>query len=125
VKANLLASLALCISVLAALPAFSQKPEDSLPSDANIDIWHTITPNGDGVNDCLAFMNASSSPICLEVFNRFGKVLVEDGNYQNDWPSKDVTAVQLPEGVYYYRIALLKPDGFDVQEYAGSFNVLR
>jgi gliding motility-associated-like protein len=125
VKTILIVSLALGVYVLAAVPAFSQKPQESSSSDAHITIYLTITPNGDGVNDHLTFHYTGSSPLCVEVFNRSGKVLLDEGDYRGDWPSKDVTAEQLPEGVYFFRVTLLNTDGLEVQDYVGDFTVLR
>lgn len=54
---------------------------------------NVITPNNDGKNDTFVtgFKNAS-----IEIYNRYGKLIFESKDYQNDW-GKDV-----PSSTYYY-----------------------
>jgi hypothetical protein len=53
----------------------------------------------------------------LMVFDRWGRKLYEDSNYQNDWHADG-----LPDGVYYYR---LKTVGlYETKIYKGSINIL-
>ncbi|MCB0686051.1 MAG: gliding motility-associated C-terminal domain-containing protein [Saprospiraceae bacterium] len=64
-----------------------------------------LTPNGDGRNDSLIFglNNRSAS---LSIFNRWGNVVYQNTNYQEDWTGLDQNSNQLPDGVYYYVLQL-------------------
>ncbi len=65
---------------------------------------NVITPNGDGINDALVFDGLESYPgSSLKVFNRWGTVVYESSNYNNDWEPTDIT-----DGTYYY---ILVPGG--------------
>jgi gliding motility-associated-like protein len=55
---------------------------------------NVITPNGDGINDVFVLPEAGAR---LQVVNRWGKVVYESANYQNDWGGSD-----LPAGVYFF-----------------------
>lgn len=57
-----------------------------------------ITPNGDGINDVLEITNAEKFPNnTLQIFNRWGKKVFEQMNYQNNWGGEG-----LIDGTYYY-----------------------
>jgi hypothetical protein len=53
----------------------------------------------------------------LKVFNRWGTIVYESGDYKNDWKISD-----LAEGVYYYEFVWNRPKK---EYYTGSFNVLK
>lgn len=67
-----------------------------------------ISPNGDGINDALVFTNLEYfSPATLKVFNRWGNVVYENDNYQNDWKGTNrFTNEDLPDGTYFYQLSL-------------------
>jgi len=57
-----------------------------------------ITPNGDGLNEILAFKNLEYfKNNKLQVFNRWGTRLYKDDDYKNNWSGKD-----LSDGTYFY-----------------------
>ncbi|MEO8760814.1 MAG: gliding motility-associated C-terminal domain-containing protein [Bacteroidia bacterium] len=57
-----------------------------------------ITPNGDGINEILAFKNLEYfKNNKLQVFNRWGARLFQDPDYKNNWSGKD-----LSDGTYFY-----------------------
>ena len=59
---------------------------------------NVFTPNGDGVNDLLVFHNLESyANSKLIIYNRWGSVIFENGNYLNDWNGKDIH-----DGTYYF-----------------------
>lgn len=59
---------------------------------------NVFTPNGDGMNDYFTLFNLDDYPsAAVKVFNRWGKVVYENENYQNDWDGGDLNA-----GTYYY-----------------------
>lgn len=71
-------------------------------ADCQITIPNIISPNGDKVNDFFwieglqYYSNAE-----LKVFNRWGNLVYESGNYKGDWSPSDVS-----DGVYFYTLNL-------------------
>jgi gliding motility-associated-like protein len=61
-------------------------------------IPNVFTPNNDGVNDTFFIRNLPPSTI-VRIVNRWGKVVFESSNYQNDW-----TGGEYPDGIYYYTV---------------------
>jgi gliding motility-associated-like protein len=78
---------------------------------------NVFSPNGDGVNDALVFEGIQYLPnTALHVFNRWGQVLFQSGNYKNNWrPSPDI-----PEGTYFFVLKL--EDG---RTFTGHVTILR
>jgi gliding motility-associated-like protein len=65
---------------------------------------NVITPNGDNHNDALVFTGLDRFPNSrLEVYNRWGLMIYESDDYQNDWSPADIS-----EGTYFY---ILVPGG--------------
>jgi len=63
-----------------------------------LQIPNVFTPNSDGINDYFVIRNLDIfSTNQLIITNRFGKVVFEKINYQNNWD-----AINIPDGVYYY-----------------------
>ncbi len=61
---------------------------------------NVITPNGDGINDKLVIkgLDGGAYPNSkMVIFNRWGKIVYESNNYQNDFDGNGLAA-----GVYYY-----------------------
>jgi gliding motility-associated-like protein len=59
---------------------------------------NVITPNGDGMNEFVTFINLENYENSrLSVFNRWGKSVYSDDNYKNDWDGGN-----LNDGTYYY-----------------------
>jgi len=69
----------------------------------NINIF---TPNNDGTNDFFIPINLNQYPNpYLLVFNRWGELVYENSNYQNDWTGTHYkSGEELKEGIYYYFI---------------------
>jgi PKD repeat protein len=99
--------------------------------EANITIPNVLTPNNDGVNDVFKVINANNSEYSndggavkweflrmeLYVFDRWGRKIYSDANYQNDWKPEG-----LHDGVYYYE---LKTIGYyRTNKYKGSITLL-
>ena len=66
---------------------------------SDIFIPNIVTPNGDEKNE--TFEIITDAPVSLTIFNRWGKILYQDGHYQNNW-----NASGLPSGIYYYELQL-------------------
>ena len=70
-------------------------------------IPNIFTPNGDGINDYFEIGYKNGRPINdlnvyflshkLVIFNRWGRIVYESTNYQNDWDGGN-----LPDGTYFY-----------------------
>ena len=60
-----------------------------------------ITPNSDGLNDALIIPCADTNPTAIKIFNRWGDLVYESTNYNNDWAGTH-NGNNLPPGPYYY-----------------------
>ncbi len=76
-----------------------QKSKEEEINIADIYVPNIITPNGDEKND--VFQVITDARVDLKIFNRWGKELYKDPDYQNNWNGKDV-----PAGTYFYEIQL-------------------
>jgi len=62
-----------------------------------------ITPNGDNTNDFFVIRNnADYDKISLQIFNRWGNLIFESNDYQDDWNGLDMNGNPVVEGVYFY-----------------------
>ncbi|RSK37141.1 gliding motility-associated C-terminal domain-containing protein [Hymenobacter metallilatus] len=61
-----------------------------------LEIPNVFTPNGDGKNETFV-LTAGQEGNKVQIFNRWGRLIKEYANYQNDW-----TGEEQPAGVYYY-----------------------
>ena len=77
-----------------------------------VDIPQGLSPNGDGVNDCLMLdhLEASDNIIKAEIYNRYGVKVFELNDYTNQWCGQDASSGNsdsnnlLPVGTYFYVI---------------------
>jgi len=72
----------------------------------NIIAPNIITPNGDGINEYLAFKNLqyfTNSKIWI--YNRWGTLLYQNNDYKNDWTGKDYS-----DGTYFYILQVTEKD---------------
>ncbi len=64
---------------------------------------NVITMNGDGVNDEFIIRNIEDyDRVHVQIFNRWGNLVFESTDYQNDWKGEDVSGKPLEAGVYSY-----------------------
>ena len=82
-------------------------------------IPNVVTANGDGVNDTFEIQNLKPETNVL-ILNRWGGVVFETTNYQNDWGGKDVSGQDLVEGVYTYFVKT--PEN---KQYHGYIHLIR
>lgn len=62
-----------------------------------------ITPNGDGTNDLFVIRNNDDyDRISLQIYNRWGNLIYESNDYQDDWDGTDMQGNPITEGVYFY-----------------------
>lgn len=80
------------------------------------------TPNGDGINDFVTFGDGSQV-FHLSIYDRYGKIMLDDPDYRNNWPPRDHDPKTIPKGVYYYVIRVVKEG--NTKEYAGDITLIR
>lgn len=80
-----------------------------------VELVNIFTPNNDGFNDLLVFTNIELYPgNVLSIFDRWGKVVYEMDNYQNNWRGDGVAegtlyfVLQLPDGIEHSGYLMLK-----------------
>ncbi len=75
-----------------------------------VDIPQGISPNGDGLNDCLLLdhLEAQEDIIKAEIYNRYGVKVFELNDYMDNWCGQDgnnnSSNELLPVGTYFYVI---------------------
>ncbi len=87
-------------------------------------IPNIFTPNGDGYNDYFVIKNADYKKIEVQIYNRWGELVFQDKNYQNNWDGR-YKGNPSADGTYFYTI---KSKGiFNNKEdyYNGSLTILR
>jgi gliding motility-associated-like protein len=68
----------------------------------DFEIPEGFSPNGDGKNDLFVINGLEEFPgSSLQIFNRWGQVVFESNNYQNNWDGKDAV-----DGTYFYILKL-------------------
>lgn len=89
----------------------------SIFEEFELEPYNLITPNGDGKNDTWIIPNLESFPNNeVLIFNRWGKIVYQQKNYNNDWSGDN-----LPDGTYYY---ILKIPNFK-KNIEGDLTILR
>ena len=80
---------------------------------------NVITADGDLINDFFVIKNILQHPeATVTIMNRWGNVLLETDNYQNDWSAEGVS-----EGVYFYKVTVNNElEDWDIH---GFFHVVR
>ena len=69
-----------------------------------IKVMDAFTPNGDGMNDRWLVVNnggVCARQISVGVYNRYGNLVYNNDNYNNDWTGL-YKGKPLPDGTYYY-----------------------
>lgn len=67
---------------------------------ATIENINVVTPNNDGINDVLFFNYLDFYPNAqIQILNRWGQLIFESEDYQNDWNGALFT-----EGTYFYKL---------------------
>jgi gliding motility-associated-like protein len=82
-----------------------------------VKISKVVTPGDDGYNDhfTVSGVEACGFTYSVKIFNRWGALVYENNNYQNDWSGDARSAISgsnLPSGTYYYIVDVLR-SGFD------------
>ncbi len=69
--------------------------------DETVFIPNVFTPNDDNINETFFVRNLPTNGSALIVSNRWGKIVYESSNYQNDWNGDDNA-----DGTYFYRLEI-------------------
>jgi gliding motility-associated-like protein len=84
-------------------------PQDPCsPILCDIVIPEAFTPDGDGINDSFEIAGIEQAPNnTIVIFNRWGNVVFETSNYQNNWIGTSngqltIGGEDLPTGTYFY-----------------------
>jgi gliding motility-associated-like protein len=77
-------------------------------------IPNVLTRNNDGVNDVFEISNLKPNSQFI-VQNRWGNVVFETDNYDNNWKGTDQQGTLLTDGIYFYQ--LITPENQVVQGY--------
>ncbi|MDX1936651.1 MAG: gliding motility-associated C-terminal domain-containing protein, partial [Flavihumibacter sp.] len=90
-----------------------------------IKVMNAFTPNGDGVNERWLVTTGSScaTQIKAVVFNRYGNIVYENTNYQNNWDGT-YKGKPVADGTYYYTVTYRLLNGRDVIM-KGDITILR
>lgn len=92
---------------------------------------NVFSPNGDGKNDQFEIINLEEYPnASIKIYNRWGELVYQSDNYQNDWNGKHYkNHKDVPEGVYFWIVSPnstkypYQNDGKDKQKYTLNGNV--
>jgi len=74
-----------------------------------IKIPEGFSPDGDGINDNFVIEHEPDQLVALVVYNRWGNIVYQNNQYQNDWDGKGTHHYQgrdLEEGTYYLLITV-------------------
>lgn len=64
-----------------------------------------ITANNDNINDFFIIQNLEDfDAVAIQIFNRWGNLIYENSDYQNDWKGETANGSMLTEGVYFYKV---------------------
>lgn len=73
---------------------------------SNLSIPEAVTPNFDGQNDFFEVVGMLGENNAIQIFNRWGQIVYETSDYQNDWAGFDNSGAQLPNDTYFYILNL-------------------
>jgi gliding motility-associated-like protein len=90
----------------------------------NLIIPNVFTPNGQGGNENFVVVGLEryETPH-LYIYNRWGTLVFEDKDYQNDWNGKDKGGQDLSDGTYLYVLHAFR--GEEVKDFSGTVNIFR
>lgn len=83
-----------------------------------------ITPNEDGRNDNLVIRCANDRNNTLQIFDRFGRLIFEQDNYDNTWEGTNLNGNPVNEGTYIWIFEVEFSNG-TTQVFKGTVSVLR
>ncbi len=72
----------------------------------DIFIPQAVTPNGDGKNDFFHLQSLDEATCSLQIFNRWGQLIYENSDYQNEWNGQNSKGDELKDDTYFYIILI-------------------
>ena len=85
---------------------------------ANVIPDEFFTPNNDGYNDTLTFINIQNFPSNnVKIYNDNNVLVADIDNYNNETNSYNSDAYEILEGVYRYRVVIDDEDSYILQGY--------
>lgn len=91
--------------------------------DCRPNIYNTISPNGDGLNDTWEIVDIQNFPDNdVKIYNRWGNLVYDETGYNNDWKGTDKNGKDLLAGAYYYVVSLNNPENVVL---TGSITIVR
>jgi len=96
--------------------------------DSGIDLWvpNSFTPNGDGVNDVFKPIGAEVSDYNLLVFDRWGKLMFESSNANEEWEGDfRRNGRKLATGVFVYRMTYKTKCIIQKENFVGTITLIR
>ena len=105
----------------------SQSPCNQL---SGVFIPEGFSPNNDGTHDFFVISGTNGRNVKIKIFNRWGVIVYENDNYQNDWDGRAYKGLTidnqaLPESTYYYIITIGPGNGFGEEEFKGYITLWR
>jgi gliding motility-associated-like protein len=89
--------------------------------DFKVSASNVLTPDGNGKNDTWVIENIDAyGEANVTVYDRWGNLIYEATNYQNDWGGTRNNDI-LPDGTYYYTIRFNSSD----EVYRGALTIIR
>jgi gliding motility-associated-like protein len=85
--------------------------DDALCTMEDVFVPEGFSPDEDGSNDVFVIYGLKGQRVTLKVFNRWGNLVYESDNYQNNWDGTCTTGLilageRLPESTYYYLVQI-------------------
>ncbi len=96
---------AVAVTPAPAVPVVIADPTVVLTAE-DVFVPEGFSPNGDRVNDRFVIRNTTKQPVDLSVYNRWGTLVYQKEDYQNDWEGRSMQGRDLPDGTYFYQIQL-------------------
>ncbi len=73
--------------------------------ECEVEVPNVFSPNGDGVNDFFVIAGLGNQENTVRIFNRWGQLMLDAKNYQNNWG-----ALNVPDGTYFYEVIVRNRD---------------
>lgn len=79
--------------------------------DGTVFIPNSFSPNNDGINDLFEIKGEGIVSLQAEIYNRWGTQIYSLNSVSDTWNGKEKGGVDVPEGVYTYKINVSLYDG--------------
>jgi gliding motility-associated-like protein len=83
-----------------------------------------LTPNTDGSNDVFVFSCLENPDNTLYIYDRYGRTVYTQSNYDNTWGGLDSSGNELPENGYMWVLEVISSEGIR-EVYKGTTTILR